>query len=95
MSRATLNLVRVLEHHDGCQITVELVDRRGTKRRRSGGESVIHPYVQAIRGESFLVSHWVQQEAPEKVNEILGAWLGGRGLRGGRPLDTGVHKGLF
>jgi pimeloyl-ACP methyl ester carboxylesterase len=23
------------------------------------------------------VSHWVQQEAPEKVNEILGAWLRG------------------
>ncbi|MFM2099986.1 MAG: hypothetical protein RLZZ366_1525 [Pseudomonadota bacterium] len=22
------------------------------------------------------VSHWVQQEAPEKVNDILGAWLG-------------------
>jgi pimeloyl-ACP methyl ester carboxylesterase len=26
------------------------------------------------------VSHWVQQEAPEQVNAILEAWLGGRPL---------------
>jgi pimeloyl-ACP methyl ester carboxylesterase len=25
------------------------------------------------------VSHWVQQEAPEAVNEILESWLGERG----------------
>ncbi len=28
------------------------------------------------------VSHWVQQEAPERVNEILGAWLDGRAVPG-------------
>jgi pimeloyl-ACP methyl ester carboxylesterase len=34
------------------------------------------------------VSHWVQQEAPERVNAILGAWLdhkGFDGLRNGQP----------
>lgn len=28
------------------------------------------------------VSHWVQQEAPERVNEIWGAWLDGRAVPG-------------
>ncbi len=28
------------------------------------------------------VSHWVQQEAPERVNEIWGAWLDGREVPG-------------
>jgi pimeloyl-ACP methyl ester carboxylesterase len=28
------------------------------------------------------VSHWVQQEAPERVNEMLGAWLDGRDVPG-------------
>jgi epoxide hydrolase 4 len=30
------------------------------------------------------VSHWVQQEAPERVNEIWGAWLDGREVPGSR-----------
>jgi len=30
------------------------------------------------------VSHWVQQEAPERVNEIWGAWLDGRDVPGSR-----------
>ncbi len=30
------------------------------------------------------VSHWVQQEAPERVNEILGAWLDGGDVPGNR-----------
>jgi len=30
------------------------------------------------------VSHWVQQEAPERVNEIWGAWLDGREVPGNR-----------
>ena len=30
------------------------------------------------------VSHWVQQEAPERVNEIWGAWLDGRDVPGNR-----------
>ncbi len=30
------------------------------------------------------VSHWVQQEAPERVNEIWGAWLDGRAVPGNR-----------
>jgi pimeloyl-ACP methyl ester carboxylesterase len=30
------------------------------------------------------VSHWVQQEAPEQVNEIWGAWLDGRDVPGNR-----------
>ncbi len=30
------------------------------------------------------VSHWVQQEAPERVNEIWGAWLEGREVPGNR-----------
>jgi pimeloyl-ACP methyl ester carboxylesterase len=30
------------------------------------------------------VSHWVQQEAPERVNEIWGAWLDGREVPGWR-----------
>jgi pimeloyl-ACP methyl ester carboxylesterase len=30
------------------------------------------------------VSHWVQQEAPERVNEIWGAWLEGRDVPGNR-----------
>jgi pimeloyl-ACP methyl ester carboxylesterase len=29
-------------------------------------------------------SHWVQQEAPERVNEIWGAWLDGREVPGNR-----------
>jgi hypothetical protein len=30
------------------------------------------------------VSHWVQQEAPEKVNAILREWLTARALSAGR-----------
>jgi pimeloyl-ACP methyl ester carboxylesterase len=30
------------------------------------------------------VSHWVQQEAPERVNEIWGAWLDGHDVPGNR-----------
>jgi pimeloyl-ACP methyl ester carboxylesterase len=30
------------------------------------------------------VSHWVQQEAPEQVNAIWGAWLDGREVPGNR-----------
>jgi len=30
------------------------------------------------------VSHWVQQEAPERVNEVWGAWLDGRDVPGNR-----------
>ncbi|MEP6968402.1 MAG: alpha/beta hydrolase [Pseudomonadota bacterium] len=41
------------------------------------------PYVADLTLETLPgVSHWVQQEAPEKVNAILGPWLKERGLAG-------------
>jgi pimeloyl-ACP methyl ester carboxylesterase len=41
------------------------------------------PYVRDLTLERLPgVSHWVQQEAPERVNAILRAWLSERGLRG-------------
>jgi pimeloyl-ACP methyl ester carboxylesterase len=35
------------------------------------------------------VSHWVQQEAPERVNAILADWLTARGLEGGQAFQSG------
>jgi len=34
------------------------------------------------------VSHWVQQEAPEKVNAILADWLAARDLNGGQAFQS-------
>ncbi len=40
------------------------------------------PYVRELTLQTLPnVSHWVQQEAPEKVNQILVDWLSSRGLR--------------
>ena len=40
------------------------------------------PYVRDLTLQTLPnVSHWVQQEAPEKVNQILADWLSSRGLR--------------
>jgi pimeloyl-ACP methyl ester carboxylesterase len=34
------------------------------------------------------VSHWVQQEAPDKVNAILAHWLADRDLNGGQGFQS-------
>jgi pimeloyl-ACP methyl ester carboxylesterase len=37
------------------------------------------------------VSHWVQQEAPEQVNEMLEAWLRDKEVPGARQPQTGTR----
>ena len=52
----------------GCGVGIELT--RGYE-----------PYVRDLTLQTLPnVSHWVQQEAPEKVNLILADWLSKRGL---------------